>query len=79
MNENRTITARLKIASITDPSNGQATITFGVNYLDPEGNAINQEWAKYTPGATVILSVREEIADLFEVGEPIHVTFSTMR
>ncbi|MFE9834091.1 hypothetical protein ACFYP4_02910 [Streptomyces sp. NPDC005551] len=49
-----------------------ATIGFGVDYADDR----NREWAYYTPSLSVQMSVRGDVADHFEIGQPFTLTFT---
>lgn len=50
---------RMKISSMGVPSDGQVLVTFGADYEDQK----NKEWAKYTPAASLTLSVLEEVVE----------------
>lgn len=49
----------------------QTTVTIGADYADGR----NAEWARYTPGLSLTIGVRNELADLFPVGGRLTLTF----
>jgi len=51
------MTAKAVISSVSEPSDGQQAITMTADYAD----GANKEWAKYTPGLSVSMTVLEEI------------------
>ena len=63
-------TMKMKVTSVR-PDNGQVSVLMNADYADEK----NKEWAKYTPAASYIFSVKEELADEFPVGASFTVTF----
>lgn len=55
------------------PEGEQEKVVFTANYTDAEGNRVNQEWAKYTPGFALTMWVLPEVP--FEVGKNYTLTF----
>jgi hypothetical protein len=51
----------------------QVQYTFAADYLTDQGRAINAEWAKYTPGLNLTITVKPEVT--FEVGRSYTLTF----
>ena len=47
-------------------------LTFNADYADNR----NKEWAAYTPHLNFEMTVKEEVAKLFEVGDSFTVTFA---
>lgn len=50
---------------------GQAALAFTADYSDDR----NKEWAKYTPGLSVNMTVIESVAERFEQGGRYLLTF----
>jgi len=65
-------TAKIKVTVKNPVSDGQTSLTFGADYADDR----NKEWAKYTPGLTVMMTVLDSVAERFEVGQAYTLTFS---
>lgn len=66
------ITAKVRCDGMVD-HNDQVQYTFGANYGDEAGRAINAEWAKYTPAINVSITVKPNVE--FEVGRSYTLTF----
>lgn len=66
------VTARMKLNSKGVSNDGQTSLFFGADYEDGR----NKEWAKYTPGLSISMTVLDEVADLFEAGKPYTLTFT---
>lgn len=69
------ITAKIKLNSKSESSDGQVQLNFGADYADER----NKEWAKYTPGLSLTMTVLDEVADKFEQGAAYTLTFSENR
>lgn len=70
----RKITAVATLESMADVGNEQQHLTFRAIY-DDSSNAINKEWAKYTPALSVSMVVIDSVAENFLVGKPYVLTF----
>jgi hypothetical protein len=57
-------TCRFKLTSRTSAGDGQSSLVFDPDYADDR----NKEWAKYTPGGQLKLTVLDEVAEAFEPG-----------
>jgi hypothetical protein len=66
------ITAKVRCSGSVNHGD-QVGYTFAADYSDEQGRAINAEWARYTPGITVSITVKPEI--VFEVGKSYTLTF----
>ncbi|NWL32965.1 hypothetical protein [Paenarthrobacter nitroguajacolicus] len=64
-------TAVATLYSKTDAGNGQTALAFCADYNDER----NKEWAKYTPGLSVGMTVIESVGEQFEQGETYLLTF----
>lgn len=53
----------------------QTAVHFHANYADDR----NKEWAYYTPAASIVVNVRNEIVESqgWKLGMPVHVTIET--
>jgi hypothetical protein len=66
------ITAKVQLQSKGQPSGGQVALTFVPDYADGR----NKEWAKYTPGLSLSMTVLESVADRFEPEGRYTLTFT---
>ncbi len=68
------ITAKVFLASKADFSggDGQKLLTFSPDYNDGR----NKEWAKYTPGLSLQMSVLDSVAEKFEAQGKYTLTFT---
>lgn len=66
------ITAKVKVYSIAKVSDGQKAISFNADYDDER----NKEWAKYTPTLSLSMTVVDEVAAQFDVGQAYGLTFT---
>lgn len=71
------ITAKIKLNSTIERPNADGSIDqvdlfFGADYADGR----NKEWAKWTPGLSLTVGVKPEVAEKFEVGEAYTLTFT---
>jgi hypothetical protein len=66
-----TTTAVATLASMQDAGNGQTALFFAADYNDER----NKEWAKYTPGLSLQMTVRDDVANHFEKGGRYLLTF----
>lgn len=68
------ITAKVKCTRkdvIGEGDDAQATLEFQADYSDGR----NKEWAKNTPSLSVLMTVKAEVAERFEVGQPYTLQF----
>lgn len=65
------ITAKVKCTNTLTQHDGQVAVTIGPDYDDGR----NAEWAKYTPGLNLTMTVKEEVAGHFEVGRTYTLQF----
>jgi len=65
------ITAKVKNTGKNMVASGETTLKFLPDYQDGR----NKQWAKYTPALDFSLTVKNEVADLFELGGNYLVTF----
>lgn len=67
------ITAKIQLQSKGEfaGGDGQKLLTFSPDYNDGR----NKEWAKYTPGLTLTMSVLDSVAERFELGGKYTLTF----
>lgn len=72
MDANRNVTAKAKCTRHEQTSDGQVVLEFQADYDDDR----NREWAKYTPAFSAIMTVLGEVAEQFQQGDKITVTFS---
>lgn len=49
----------------------QVTLTFVPDYADGR----NKEWAKYTPALSVAMTVKGEVAEDWDAGQSVTITF----
>ncbi|MFG2054758.1 hypothetical protein ACGFI9_12075 [Micromonospora sp. NPDC048930] len=69
------ITAKIVCQSKQESGEGddrQVVVTFAPDYNDGR----NKEWARWTPGLSLTMGLKGEVADRFEVGRPYTLTFS---
>lgn len=64
-------TAVMALTSKSASADGQTMLQFHPNYSDPR----NKEWAKYTPAASLGMTVLDSVADRFEVGDEFVLEF----
>jgi hypothetical protein len=64
------VTAKVKLSSKGDGP-GAVPLVFYADYA--EGR--NKEWAAATPTLSLNMTVKPEVAELFEVGKPYTLTF----
>lgn len=72
MDENVQITAKVKCTRRQPASEGQTWLEFAADYDDGR----NKEWAKFTPAFSVSTTVKNEVAERFELDEAYTVTFT---
>jgi hypothetical protein len=65
------ITAVASLYTKGESSDGQTALAFGADYNDER----NKEWAKYTPGLSVNMTVIDSVAEKFEQGGRYLLTF----
>lgn len=66
------ITAKIKVTNMSSPVGGQQTISFSPDYNDER----NKEWAQFTPSLSLSMSVKDEVAGYFAVGQAFTLTFT---
>lgn len=66
------ITAKIKLTSKGESSDGQVQLNFGADYADDR----NKEWARWTPGLSLTMGLKGAVADQFEVGKAYTLTFT---
>lgn len=54
-----TISAKVFVSGITKLANGETSVHFNADYADGR----NKEWAKYTPGLSLGMTVLDEIVE----------------
>jgi hypothetical protein len=64
-------TAVATLSSKTDAGSGQTALAFHADYNDER----NKEWAKYTPGLSVQMTVLDSVGEQFEQGGRYLLTF----
>ena len=69
--EDVVITAKIKVTSKIKVDDGQTTLYFGPDYNDER----NKEWAKYTPGLALSMTVLDSVAEKFEYGQAFTLYF----
>lgn len=57
-------TAKVRIYDRQPSGDGQTTLHFTADYAD----GANKEWAKYTPGLSLTMTVKDEVLSGFEQG-----------
>jgi hypothetical protein len=69
----RQITAKVKVASVTDGAGGSGTklVSFQPDYQDGR----NKEWAAATPHLHLQMTVREDVAQHFVQGQAMTLVF----
>lgn len=68
------ITAKIVCQTKVESGEGderQVNVTFVPDYADDR----NKEWARYTPGLSLIMGLRGAVADKFEVGQAFELQF----
>lgn len=70
MQEGHQVTAKVKVHY----KSGEDPVT--VSFLPDYAHERNKEWASATPALSLTLTMRKEVADLFEVGEAIDLTLT---
>lgn len=65
------VTAKIKLTSKVPYSDGQTSLGFMADYNDGR----NKEWAKYTPGLSLNMTVKDEVAEQFSQGDSYTLTF----
>ena len=65
------VTAKVKCTAADEQPDGQVAVTFAPDYQDGR----NAEWAKYTPGLHLAMTVKEEVSGHFEVGRAYTLQF----
>lgn len=69
------ITAKIVCQTKQESGEGddrQAVVTFAPDYNDGR----NKEWARWTPGLSLTMGLKGEVADRFEPGKPYTLTFA---
>lgn len=64
-------TAVATLVGKKDAGSGQTALSFGADYNDER----NKAWAKYTPGMSVQMTVRDDVGEQFEQGGRYLITF----
>lgn len=68
------ITAKVRCNSRSDVGDpDQDVVTFGADYLSEDGQAINADWARYTPAMSITMNVRKSVP--FVAGQAYTLTF----
>lgn len=65
------VSAKIKVSSATPLADGQVAVVIGPDYEDGR----NSEWAKYTPGLGIQMTVKEEVAEAFRQGATATLLF----
>lgn len=65
------VTAKVKCTRRESDNDGQVVLEFQPDYNDGR----NAEWAKYTPGLSLSMVVKDEVAGHFELGQPYTLQF----
>lgn len=70
-----TITAKAIVNDLKETTDGtQVNVHMGADY-GTEADPINQEWAAYTPGLSLVMGIKPELADKFPIGGHFTLTF----
>jgi hypothetical protein len=64
------VTAKVKVSN-KQPYGSGATLTFAPDYQDGR----NKEWAEATPALHLVMTVVGAVAEQFEVGDAVTLTF----
>jgi hypothetical protein len=66
------VTAKVKVTRCEPTGDGQVALEFQADYEDGR----NKDWAKYTPGLSINMTVKEEVAEgNFALGDAFTLTF----
>lgn len=65
------VTAKVKCTRRDVQPDGQVLLEFQPDYNDGR----NKEWAKYTPGLSLTMTVRDESVGQFELNQPYTLQF----
>lgn len=65
------VTAKTTLSHVADDWGGNKSLHFSPDYLDGR----NAEWAAATPALSLQMTVKPEVADLFEGGGKYTLTF----
>lgn len=68
------ITAVATLYTKGESSLGQTSLAFSADYNDER----NKEWAKYTPGLSIQMTVKDSVAEKFEKGGRYLLTFEKL-
>ncbi len=69
------VTAKVIVTGKNETGEGedrQATVSFAPDYQDGR----NKEWARWTPGLSLTIGLKGEVADRFETGQAFLLTFT---
>lgn len=66
------ITAKVKVQYTSPNGEDQTQVNLIADYDDDR----NKEWAKYTPALSVAITVKNEIADRFPMGQAFTLNFT---
>lgn len=72
MREGQHVTAKLKVQSTNAFGSDQVQVTFAPDYQDDR----NKDWAVATPALSLTMTMKSDVAALFEQGEAIDLTLS---
>lgn len=65
------VTAKVKLDSAEPMGTEQTTLRFGVDYQDDR----NKEWAAATPALSLVMTVRNDVLEHFNVNDKFTLTF----
>ena len=72
MDAGKVVTAKIKCTRHEEVPDDQVALEFQPDYNDGR----NKEWAKYTPGLSLSMTVKGEVAEQFQLGEAYTLSFS---
>lgn len=71
MNASTRVTAKVELRGKKDAYNGKL-----LDFVPDYGDGRNAEWAAATPSLSLTMTVREDVAEHFDMGEKYTLTFS---
>lgn len=71
-------TVKAKVSTVERQADGQSMVVFSANYVDADGNRVNEDWAKATPGFTNTMYVLDDVVtrDGLEPGQAFTLTYA---
>ena len=66
------VTAKVKVTlKENNPNSGSTRLAFGADYADDR----NKEWSEFTPSISLNMSVKDSVAEHFDLGQAFTLTF----